>query len=188
MIRLFVLLFIAFGCVGTAVADDDHDDDEHGRSFGSFFSQAGVAAVNNNLYKSNCAECHFAYQAGLLPKRSWQKLMSAKALENHFGDNAELNEADRLSILDYLVKNAADDANYKRSKKMMRSIRDSETPMRITKVRYFLHKHDELPARMVTGNSKVRSFSNCAACHTTANSGSYSERSIRIPNYGFWED
>lgn len=164
------------------------DDDEHGGFFGVFSSSPGVAPVNNPLYKSNCAECHFAYQPGLLPKRSWAKMMQPKALANHFGDNAELAEADRQAILAYLTENAADTSDFKRSKKMMRSIRADETPLRISEVSYFKRKHHEIPSRMVAGNPKVKSFSNCAACHTAADKGSYDEHGIRIPGYGRWED
>ena len=180
--RFTVFLTLSLLVAGSAWADDE----DHG--FASFFQKKGVAAVTNDLYKSNCAECHFAYQPGLLPKRSWQKMMQPQALEDHFGDNAELIESDRQAILGYLTDNAADDSNYKRSRKMMRSIADNDTPLRITKVRYFVRKHDEVPSRMVTGNIKVKSWSNCAACHTTADSGSYDEDDVMIAGYGRWED
>ena len=163
------------------------DDDEHGFGFG-WFSSSGVAPVNHDLYRKNCAECHFAYQPGLLPKRSWEKMMQPKALENHFGDNAELAENNRAEITSYLVHNAADNSGYKRSKKMMRSIRDDETPLRITEVRYFKRKHDEIPTRLVLGNPKVKSWANCAACHTEADKGSFGEHGVRIPGFGRWED
>jgi len=177
MMKLLVLLSLVIAT--PAAFADDHD----------FFSRkGGVAPVNNDLYRANCAECHFAYQPGLLPSRSWLKMMQPKALADHFGDNAELDEADRTAILKYLIGHAAESSSYKRSVKMMRSIRDSETPLRISKVRYFISKHDEIPLRMVTGNLKVKSWSNCAACHSSADSGSYDEDAVRIPNYGRWED
>ena len=31
-----------------------------------------VKAVDNVLYKKECASCHFGYQPGLLPSASWQ--------------------------------------------------------------------------------------------------------------------
>ncbi|MDX8383104.1 MAG: diacylglycerol kinase, partial [Ghiorsea sp.] len=65
---------------------------------------------------------------------------------------------------------------------------DHQTPLRITKVRYFVRKHHEVPDRMVTGNIKVKSWSNCAACHTSADSGSYDEDDVRIAGFGSWED
>ncbi len=181
MIRFLLLILM------TLSSSLVYGDDDFGL-FGGFYSKSGVAAVTSDLYKSNCSECHFAYQPGLLPKRSWQKLMLPESLANHFGDNAELDEKDRLALLTYLTENAADNADYKRSKKMMRSIGENETPLRITKVAYFKRKHREISAKMVTGNPQVKSWSNCAACHTAADKGSFSEHGVRIPGYGRWED
>ncbi|MDX8387680.1 MAG: diheme cytochrome c [Ghiorsea sp.] len=175
------LLLLSF-CILPFLAQADDD------GFGFFSSKGGVEAVKNDLYRANCAECHFAYQPGLLPKRSWQALMMPKALENHFGDNAELDEPERQKILTYLTNHAADDSGYKRSRKMMRSIAENETPLRITEVSYFKRKHDEIPLRYVTGNPKVKSWANCAACHTTAEKGSFDDDDVRIPGVGRWED
>ena len=176
MLRTLILPLLLMPVL--AAADDDS----------SFFWTNGVAAVNNDLYRSNCAECHFAYQPGLLPSRSWQKLMLPQSLENHFGDNAEVDEETRKVLRAYLVKNAAEFSDYKRSKKMIRSIAKNDTPLRITQVSYFKRKHDEIPSRMVTGNAKVKSWANCAACHTAADQGSFREHEVLIPNYGKWED
>ena len=181
------MLLLALIALPTFVYGDD-DEGEHGFGFGLFASKPGVAPVNNDMYRKNCAECHFAYQPGLLPKRSWEKMMEAKALANHFGDNAELAENERAEISSYLVHNAADNSDYKRSVKMMGSIRDDETPLRISEVKYFKKKHHEIPMRMVTENVKVKSWSNCAACHMSAEKGSYDEDGVRIPGFGRWED
>ena len=125
-----------------------------------------------------------AFQPGFLPARSWKTMMSG--LEDHFGDNAELDEADRQAIEIYLMANAADKASERRSRKFMKSIGDS-TPLRITEVRYFRSKHNEVPRRIVK-HEKIGSLSNCAACHTKADLGSYAEREIHIPGIGRWED
>jgi len=178
--RLFLLLMVSLSFISLSYADDDY--------FGSNQKRTGFDAVNNDLYKSSCASCHFAYQPGFLPSRSWQKMMQPSALLNHFGDNAELIEQDRLLVLKYLQENAADTTNSRRSKRIMRSLNHDDAPLRITDLRYFKQRHHEVPARFVTGNPQVRSFGNCIACHTTANTGSYSERAIRIPGVGRWED
>ena len=141
-----------------------------------------VAPVNNNLYKKECGSCHFAYQPGLLPVRSWQKIMNT--LEDHFGDNAELASDDQKSITDYLVATAAGDAGYKAAVKILQSVAAADTPVAISKTRYFVSKHDEVPAQMVTGNPQVKSFAHCARCHTNADKGSYAEREVNIPGYG----
>jgi hypothetical protein len=146
----------------------------------------GVAPVKNPSYVEECSSCHFAYQPGLLPSRSWEKIMSN--LGDHFGDNAELDAPIRKELLRYLVDNGADRSNYRRSKKIMRTIGVNDAPMQITKVSYFKRKHDELSNRMVAANPKVVSLGNCGACHTKADTGSFSEREIDIPGFGAWHD
>lgn len=145
----------------------------------------GVAPVNNALYAAECGSCHFAYQPGLLPERSWRKLMAG--LDDHFGENAELEEDDRLALENYLATNAGDHSSYKRSKKLMRSIRGGDTPLRITMIPYLKNEHREVPTGALK-NDKIRSLSNCDACHRAAARGSFSERGIDIPGYGKWED
>ena len=44
------------------------------------FRQKEVNPVNNKQYKDECGSCHFAYQPGLLTTRSWEKLLTEKAL------------------------------------------------------------------------------------------------------------
>lgn len=149
----------------------------------------GVEPVRSSLYQANCAECHFAYYPGLLPSRSWKAVMSPKALENHFGENAELDERDRRLILDFLVLNSADNSSYKRSIKIRRSIPDNARPLRITQVPYIKRKHSEIPKRLITGNPKVRSLSNCLNCHTQAAAkGVFDDDTVFIKGYGEWDD
>jgi hypothetical protein len=59
--------------------------------------------------------------------------------------------------------------------------------IRISQTPNFVHEHREIPKKWVSQEA-VKSFANCASCHTKAASGSYREREIRIPNYGSWED
>ncbi len=170
------LLTIAGLAVATWVFADD--DDYRGRR------GPDVKPVDNALYQTECGSCHFAYQPGFLPARSWRKLMGG--LEDHFGDNAELSAEDKQAIEGYLVANAADNASERRAQRFLRSIGDA-TPLRITEIRYFRHEHDEVPARVIK-QEQIGSLSNCSACHTRANNGSYAERELRIPGVGRWED
>lgn len=151
-------------------------------------SHKGVAPVKMALYQESCGECHFAYQPGLLPSRSWKKMMLPASLEDHFGENAELPEKDRLAIEKFLLENAAEHSLYKRSIKIVRSLKDDQTPLKISEVPYIKRKHSEIPARMITGNKDVRLLSNCNACHTKAVEGSYDDESVYIPNFGYWDD
>ena len=156
------------------LADDDDD------------SNPGVAPIDNSFYVKECGVCHFAYQPGLLPARSWQQLMAN--IENHFDENAELETDEQKTLTDYLVNNAADFSKHKRSRKIMRSLSQHKTLIRITEIPYIVHEHDELPSIMVIGNPKVKSLSYCDKCHTRADTGSYSEDDINIPGFGFWEE
>jgi Dihaem cytochrome c len=181
------LLLLSTVMLGMSTASFSSDDKS------GFFSRIlssgktpGVAPVANPQYLEECGSCHFPYQPGLLPERSWSKLMTG--LEDHFAENAELPLEDANSITDYLIKNAADHANYKRSKKIMKSLHPNQLPLRVSKTPYFIKKHNELSRKMVQDNPKVGSISNCKACHTKAEKGSFSEREILIPGFGAWED
>ncbi len=166
----------------TAIADDDG-------FFSGWFGksqQPGVAPVENTYYLEECGSCHFPYQPGLLPARSWTKVMGG--LSDHFGENAELPAEDVTAIETYLITNAADKSNYKRSKKIMKYMSPTDAPLRISETRYFLKEHDELSRNMVQNNPEVGSFSQCDSCHTQAAKGSFEENEIDIPGFGQWED
>ncbi len=145
-----------------------------------------VKAIRNPLYTEECGSCHMAYPPGLLPARSWSKMMLE--LENHFGDNAELDEETHNVITGFLLANSADNSEYRRSKKFNQSIKANEVPTRISETPYFRREHDEIPSRMVDKNPEVNSFSQCDACHKNAEQGSFNEHDVRIPGYGRWDD
>ena len=148
--------------------------------------KSGVAEVTDKFYISECASCHFAYQPGLLPHKSWEKVMGN--LSEHFGTDASLEPEDNQKILKYLVDNSAEKfRHYKRSRKINDSIASYDTPIAISKTPYFIKEHREIPSKLIK-QKEVSSISNCTACHTTAQRGIYSERDINIPNYGKWDD
>ncbi len=145
-----------------------------------------IKPVTNELYNEECGDCHLAYQPGLLPEQSWRKLLSPTALEDHFGEDAELDEETRIQLLDFAVKNSADKSTYKRSKKIMASLRGNRAPLRITDVPYIRRKHHEIPDKLISKNKKVRSLSHCDACHQQAEQGNYDDDTVNIPGYGNW--
>jgi len=162
-------------------SDDDHERWERHSRYST-----GVALIDNPVYQDECGSCHMAYPPGLLPERSWLKLMAG--LDNHFDDSAELDAANHKAITDFLVENSADKSDYRRSRKFARMGNGASVPIQISKMPYFIHEHDEIPARLVTGNKDVLSFSNCNACHRKAEQGSFRERDIHIPGHGRWDD
>ncbi len=165
---------------GVVLSDDDEGEG------GWRQSRLDVAPADNAFYTEECGACHFPYQPGLLPARSWQRLMGG--LDDHFGENAELDGADARQLMDYLSTNAADRSSFKRSRGISRSLQQGDTPLRITATRYFKRKHHELSSHMVKDNPKVRSFSNCNLCHTQASRGSYNEHQVKIPGFRYWDD
>jgi hypothetical protein len=147
------------------------------------FSGVGVKPVDNKQYKEECGSCHFAYQPGLLPAASWEKLLTAQALHNHFGEVADLDKDTLQEIRDYALENAADKSYYKISRKINVATKGEEAPLRITEVRYIKRKHHDIPEKMVKGNKDVKSLSYCNSCHTKAEKGIFKEDTVSIPNY-----
>lgn len=185
--RVMIAMLVGLALAGSSLAFSDDDDHHGGENRSSRSSRApDVAPIANPQYAAECGECHMVYSPELLPERSWRKLMSG--LDDHFGDNAELAADTRDQITEYLLANSAEHASSRRPQKILRSLSATDTPLRITDTPYMRRKHDEVPARLITGNDKVRSLSNCAACHTRAESGSFAEREINIPGAGRWED
>jgi hypothetical protein len=153
---------------------------------------AGVSAKSyladsaHALYKQECGSCHFAYPPMLLPAASWQRVMAT--LANHFGDNAELDAATAQKISDYLDRNSAGRAPGAYSERTWRATRGRPPLLRMTQTDYFRGQHHEIPAKMVTGNPQVKSFSRCEACHRRAEQGVFNEHEVRVPGYGRFND
>ena len=182
------LLLIAF-IASTALTSIAQADEETLLGWLVNFSRTKeVKPVDNAAYKEECGSCHFAFQPGLLPSVSWQKLFASSALENHFEENAELDEPLRKALLNYALQNAAEKSYYKRSRKIEYATRGQDAPLRITEVSYIKRKHHEIPERLITGNDDVNSLSNCDACHTQADKGNFDDDSVNIPNHGAWDD
>ncbi len=184
---VLMTVIMIIGCLaiaGAAIADDD-ERGEHRRG-GLFGRRLDVAPVTNAIYTKECGSCHFAYQPGLLPARSWTKMMNT--LDKHFGDNAELDAETQKEITAYLVANSAETSSHKASVKILNSIKGDDAPLAISKTAYFTRKHREVPERMVKGNAQVKSFAACGTCHTAADKGSYDEHEVKIPGFGKFED
>jgi len=135
--------------------------------------------VSNKTAATECSACHMAYPAGLLPARSWARMM--RELDNHFGEDASLSPEETLTISRYLQDNAADSARANdRMRRIAGGIASNAAPLRFTETAYFGYLHDEVPA-YVWKRAKIGSRANCIACHTRAETGSFVEREIKIP-------
>ncbi len=151
----------------------------------SLFAQ-DVAPVDNQLYIKECGSCHFAYQPGLLPANSWNKIMSN--LENHYNNDASISSANLQTLTKYLNDNSAEkNMQYKRSNRIVSSLAKDQIPDSISTTPYMIKKHSEIKKSLIT-QPEVKGLFNCIACHKTADKGNYGERDINIPNFGKWED
>jgi len=199
IIVLFILSIASIGAVMSSSEWGERDDDdryEHAyesgdRPYGFFKggwvkSRADVHPVENELYRTECGSCHFAYQPGLLPQDAWGRIMDS--LSEHYGDDASLDEKQAAEIRSYLINNAAGPTGQSRSRAFAVKTGESNTLPRITETSYFRHEHYEIPTRFVQGNKDVGSFSNCQACHRSADTGVYNEHQVVIPGFGRWDD
>jgi len=117
-------------------------------------------------YVAECGSCHLPYPPRLLGAESWQALLGQ--LDRHFQADAGIEAAALEPIRGYLLANAR-----------RRPTGPAGAPvLRISETDWFRHEHDEIsPARW----SRVRSRSDCGACHTGADRGRYSEHEIKLP-------
>lgn len=130
------------------------------------------------IWKAECSACHMAYPPGLLPERSWRKLLAE--LNKHFAQDASVDAATTKTILDYLVSNSAERGTSRRSARFLGAIPSTATPLRITENSFFVREHREVtPADWKL--PKVGSPANCNACHSDAEQGEFSGRNARIP-------
>lgn len=119
-------------------------------------------------YQQECAACHLAYPPGLLPARSWDRIMNG--LDQHYGTDASLDAATVQQISRWLQAHAG---SYKRV--------SAEPPQdRITESAWFQRKHRKLDSP-VWLHTSVKSAANCAACHTRAEQGTFDEHELQFP-------
>lgn len=154
--------------------------------FAESYSAGDVAPVKNDLYIKECGSCHFPYQPGLLPSNAWEKMMAN--LDNHFNSDATLDDKTFQTLSKYLNDNSAEkNMQYKRSNRIVSSIPAGQIADSISTTPYMIKKHREIRKDLIT-QKEVKGLFNCIACHSTADKGIYSERDIKIPNFGRWED
>ena len=176
LLHLSAAALLAMGVTLSAAQADD-DDHRYGEKSGER-SGAKYGGENrgkpvqpaqiNAKFKQECSACHIAYAPGLLPAESWRKMMAG--LDKHFGSDASLDAQDSKEITDFLVSNASNRWSA------------PTAPLRITESAWFKRKHDghEIsPA--VWKNPKVKSPSNCAACHMQAERGDFNEDNLKVP-------
>ena len=137
-------------------------------------SLAPAAAGTNmraaaKLTEAECSACHMAFPAPFLPARSWKTIMNT--LDNHFGEDASLDEASRAQIEAYLTANAADTGGNRQW--MLRGVGENEYILRITEMPWWVREHSHEVSQRAW--ARAGSKSNCLACHRSAGRGGYDD-------------
>ena len=136
--------------------------------------------VPNDLYVEECGECHFAYPPDLLPVESWQRIMIG--LEDHFGDNAELDEETAAEILVYLEDQGLNRGKPSPMSRLLRGLPEPP-PLRITELPSFLNMHYLVARQLEIREFEEGFLSPCADCHREAALGIYDKDRLH-PGYG----
>lgn len=134
-------------------------------------------------FVDECASCHILYPPHLLPKKSWEKMMAN--LEEHFGDDASLDEETRVAIEEYLIKNSAESSTKEASIYGLKSMSDKEI-IAISETPYWKKRHKKIPEK-VFENESVKSKANCKACHSGIEKGLIEDENIKIANFSIIE-
>jgi hypothetical protein len=119
-------------------------------------------------FKAECGSCHLPYPPALLTAPDWKRVMSK--LDKHYGDNASVDEKTQRELEDLLVRNASN-----RSR-----MAGEGDPPRLTGSDWFRREHRKVP-QSLWRDARVNSPSNCTACHSRAEQGSYRGREIALP-------
>ena len=155
---------------------DSDDDDDH-RNSSDKYKKKYITPVNNPTYEEECGACHFPYQPELLLSGSWEKIMTG--LDDHFGEEIEIDTESINAISGYLISNSAEKSSAKRAVKIVKSLK-GRTPIRISEIPYIIDKHDEIDSKIFNRES-IGSLANCTACHITAEKGIYDDDDVVIP-------
>jgi hypothetical protein len=165
-IRKFVCVMLVSALPAAMISDAHaHNGKEH---------EGQKYKASNPRWKEDCGACHIAYPPQMLPAVSWRAIMAG--LDKHFGSNASLDADVAKEITEFLEKNA----DARKREAAGKQDASAKTLLRITEGRWFKSEHREVAARDWK-NQKVKSPANCGACHTTAESGDFSEDNVKIP-------
>ncbi len=179
-----LILALALGLRAGEHGEREYEHEEHREGRGP--AGAVVSDPRAPLYRTECGDCHLAFPPALLPAGSWRAVMAG--LEDHFGDNAELDPTTAREITGFLVQQAAGPGSGEYGERSWRATRDRTPPLRITETDYFRGQHHEIPQSMITANQEIKSFSRCEACHGRADQAIFDEDEVRIPGHGRWDD
>jgi cytochrome c553 len=126
---------------------------------------------NSKTWAAECSSCHLAFPPGLLVAKDWQRIMAS--LDKHFGSDASMTPSEATAVGAFLTKNASNNG--------VRHTSSVDLP-KLTKTPWFDRKHRKIPDA-AWADPRIRTASNCVACHAKAEQAQYSEKDISVPGY-----
>lgn len=110
--------------------------------------RSGWAAAFSDaeITEKECGACHYAYARDWLPAYSWKQIVDH--LDDHFGENATLDDKTRQRILTYLVAQ-----------------RPTDIPIRVTETDWWKTAHGGGASIETYAEAKGFKVSNCEKCH-----------------------
>lgn len=159
-----MLGLVALAPLTSRADDDDDEEEEHEGQHARGRTDGARGDPAWKTYAAECGSCHLAYPPRFLPAASWQRQLAT--LNDHFGQNAELDEATRKELSAFLTRWAGPPRG--------------QAPLRITEMAFWRHEHDEISAP-VFKRKAVGSPANCPACHVNAEQGDFDEHGVKIP-------
>ena len=136
--------------------------------------------ITDDVYKEECGACHLAYPPPLLPEQTWTAIMDG--LDDHFDDNAEVDDDTATHILSYLHEHALGKGLPSTMSKMMRNLPENP-PLRITEFPAFIDAHALIKEQLEIDEFKEGFLSPCADCHRQASVAIF-DKELLHPGYG----
>ena len=121
------------------------------------------------LVADECTACHMFYHPSLMPAKSWAALTAT--LDDHFGEDASLDEDTTAEIRDWLMTHASETADTQPANIFTRALANGA--FTLTETRFWKQMHHEFSDADFSA-APVYTKSNCAACHKDASTGMFS--------------
>lgn len=146
--------------------------------FSYFFPQTSIMTKNyheinyakdNPEFAKECSECHNLFSPTFMTKKMWEVALSDQT--NHFNKNLKKDVPHFQSIKNYILQNSAQTSNSEISQGIIKSTQ-GKNKYRITKTKYWKKLHAQIP-RSAYKNKKIKSQSNCKACHNNFGKTNY---------------